>query len=96
MKKVKTNPEIIIRKIEIFESLKKAASQSSFNKIILLTPKEVCELLHISSRTLQSWRDVKTLSYIQIGRIILYRVEDIIACLDQHYVKTLSWRKSHE
>lgn len=95
-KKSSSEPDALIRKIEQVESLKKEASQSSFSKIILLTPKEVCELLRISSRTLQSWRDVKTLSYIQIGRIILYRVEDIIACLDQHYVKTLSWRKSHE
>lgn len=96
MNKEKVSPDFLIRKIEMVESLKKEASQSSFNKIILLTPKEVCELLHISSRTLQSWRDVKTLSYIQIGRIILYRVEDIISCLDQHYVKTLSRRTSHE
>ena len=95
-KKISTEPDVLIRKIEQVESLKKEASQSSFSKIILLTPKEVCELLHISSRTLQSWRDVKTLSYIQIGRIILYRVEDIISCLDQHDLKTLSRRTSHE
>jgi hypothetical protein len=79
MKKVKTNPEIIIRKIEIFERLKKAASQSSFNKIILLTQKKYvnCSTFH---RGLYSHGEMfKTLSYIQIGRIILYRVEDIIA-----------------
>lgn len=90
------DPDTIIRKIEMVESLKKEASQSSFNKIILLTPKEVCELLHISARSLQTWRDLKILSYIQIGRKIFFRVEDVIAYLDQHYVKSLSRRTSHE
>ena len=96
MKKNVCDPDSVIRKIEVIESLKKAATQSNFDKIILLTPKEVCELLHISARSLQTWRDLKTLSYIQIGRKIFFRVEDVIAYLDQHYVKSLSRRTSHE
>jgi len=96
MKKNDFAPDTIIRKIEMVESLKKEASQSSFNKIILLTPKEVCELLQISARTCQSYRDQRILAFIQIGRKVYFRVEDVIAYLDQHYVKTLSRRTSHE
>jgi len=78
------------------ESLKKESSQSSFNKIILLTPKEVCELLQISARTCQSYRDQRILAFIQIGRKVYFRVDDIIAYLDQHHVKSYSGRTSHE
>jgi len=96
MNKVKNDPDKLIRKIELFESLKKAATQSHFDKIILLTPKEVCELLQISARTCQNYRDQRILAFIQIGRKIYFRVEDIIAYLDQFHVKPLSWRKGHE
>lgn len=96
MKKNECAPDTIIRKVEMIESLKKEASQSSFNKIILLTPKEVCELLQISARTCQSYRDQRILAFIQIGRKVYFRVEDVIAYLDQHYVKSLSRRTSHE
>lgn len=78
------------------ESLKKAAAQSNFDKVILLSPKEVCELLNISARTCQSYRDQRILAFIQIGRKIYFRVDDIIAYLDQHYVKSYSWRNDHE
>jgi excisionase family DNA binding protein len=91
-----TKPDTIFGKIEKIESLKKEAAQSNFNKIILLTPKEVCELLHISARTCQSYRDQRILAFIQVGRKIYFRVEDIIAYLDQHHIKSDSWRKGYE
>jgi excisionase family DNA binding protein len=94
--KTHSEPDVLIRKIEQVESLKKEASQSSFNKIILLTPKEVCELLQISARTCQSYRDQRIIAFIQIGRKVYFRIEDVIAYLDQHYVKSLSRRTSHE
>lgn len=42
-----------------------------------LDNKTVCELLHISPRTLQSYRDNRTLPYSQIGRKCYYKAEDI-------------------
>jgi excisionase family DNA binding protein len=56
------------------------------NGEIYLSGQEVCELLHISKRTLQQYRDDKILPYIQIGGKIIFRQSDILAVLEQNYV----------
>lgn len=38
-----------------------------------LTNREVCQLLRISSRTLQNWRDTGKIPFIQIKGKILYK-----------------------
>ena len=38
-----------------------------------LTNREVCQLLRISSRTLQNWRDTGKIPFIKLKRKILYR-----------------------
>lgn len=42
-----------------------------------LTNREVCQLLRISSRTLQNWRDTGKISFIRIKGKILYRESGI-------------------
>ncbi len=37
-----------------------------------LTNREVCQLLHISSRTLQNWRDTGKIPFIRLKGKILY------------------------
>jgi hypothetical protein len=44
---------------------------------------EVCELLQISRRTLQSYRDNGILPYSQIGRKCYYKVADIENLINQ-------------
>ena len=44
---------------------------------------DVCELLQISKRTLQSYRDNGILPYSQIGRKCYYRVSDIENLISQ-------------
>ncbi len=44
---------------------------------------EVCELLHTSKRTLQSYRDSGILPYSQIGRKCYYKVVDIENLINQ-------------
>jgi len=44
---------------------------------------EVCELLQISRRTLQSYRDNGVLPYSQIGRKCYYKVTDIENLINQ-------------
>lgn len=56
------------------------------NGEIYLSGQEVCELLHISKRTLQQYRDDKILPYIQIGGKIIFRQSDILAVLEQNYI----------
>jgi excisionase family DNA binding protein len=51
-----------------------------------LTSEEVCHLLAISKRTLQSYRDRGILPYAQIGRKIYYKASDIDDYFDAHYI----------
>lgn len=48
---------------------------------------EVCELLQISARTLQSYRDKGTLHYSQIGRKCYYKTTDIEQLVSQSQIK---------
>jgi len=53
-----------------------------------LTSDEICRLLMISKRTLQSYRDRRILPFAQIGRKIYYKSSDIDEYLDRHYIKS--------
>lgn len=46
-----------------------------------LTNREVCQLLHISSRTLQNWRDTGKISFIRLKGKILYLESEIVKLL---------------
>lgn len=46
---------------------------------------DVCELLHISKRTLQSYRDKGILPFSQTGAKIYYKASDIQKHLEKHY-----------
>ena len=46
---------------------------------------DVCELLHLSPRPLQSYRDKGILPFSQIGAKIYYKASDIQKHLDKHY-----------
>lgn len=48
---------------------------------------ETCQLLKISKRTLQAYRDNGILPFSQIGGKIYFRVTDIEAHLNRHYQK---------
>lgn len=43
-----------------------------------LTNREVCQLLRISSRTLQNWRDTGKIPFIQLKGKILYKESEIL------------------
>lgn len=42
-----------------------------------LTNREVCQLLRISSRTLQNWRDTGKISFIKLRGKILYKNSEL-------------------
>jgi excisionase family DNA binding protein len=48
---------------------------------------EVCQLLKISKRTLQAYRDNQILGFSQIGGKIYFRASDIEEHLKKHYHK---------
>jgi len=55
--------------------------------IVLFTTDQVCEILKISKRTCQSYRDRKIITFIQYGRKILYTEESLKAFLEAHHIK---------
>lgn len=60
------------------------------NGEIYLSGHDVCELLHISKRTLQQYRDDKILPYIQIGGKIIFKQSDLLSALEQNYVTNVT------
>jgi excisionase family DNA binding protein len=54
---------------------------------------EACQLLKISKRTLQSYRDNGILPFSQIGGKIYFRASDIESHLNRHYVKAFNSKK---
>ena len=61
---------------------------------VYLTGEEVCKLLRLSTRTLQDYRDNRTIAYCKIGGKILYKQSDIQAMLERHYnpIPKKPWR----
>lgn len=47
-----------------------------------LTIREVCQLLRISSRTLQNWRDTGKIPFVRLKRKILYRESEMLILLE--------------
>jgi hypothetical protein len=52
-----------------------------------LNNREVCELLKISRRTLQSYRDTGILPYSQIGHKCYYRTSDVEQIINGQQIK---------
>ena len=52
---------------------------------VYLSGEGVCQLLRLSTRTLQEYRDNGTITYYKIGGKILYRQSDIQTMLERHY-----------
>jgi predicted site-specific integrase-resolvase len=50
-----------------------------------LNNKDVCKLLHISSRTLQEYRDKGTIAFIRLEGKNLYKQSDIDKLLEDNY-----------
>ncbi len=59
---------------------------------IWLDIQEACQLLKISKRTLQSYRDNGILPFSQIGGKIYFRSADIEEHLNRHYNKAFNKR----
>lgn len=60
-----------------------------FNGERFLTDKELSDLLKISRRCLQDYRDQGRIPYIQLGGKILYKVSDIEKLLEDNYHEAL-------
>ena len=54
---------------------------------------ETCELLKISRRTLQNYRDNGILPFSQVGGKIYFKVSDLEEHLQRHYVKAFNKKR---
>jgi excisionase family DNA binding protein len=77
----------IVKRLEaINEKLNKEKGTSPLSDV-WMDNQDVCELLHISKRTLQHYRDSGKLPFSQIGAKIYYKASDIDAFLQSNYTK---------
>ncbi|KAA6324984.1 hypothetical protein EZS27_025752 [termite gut metagenome] len=71
------------QRFEDFAKQVKALCGENLDKEKWLTGNDVCELLQISARSLQSYRDNGTLPYSQIGHKCYYKASDIEQLINQ-------------
>lgn len=77
----------IVKRLEaINEKLNKEKGTTPLQEV-WMDNQDVCELLHISKRTLQHYRDSGKLPFSQIGAKIYYKASDIDAFLQSNYSK---------
>lgn len=84
--------EIISNINEIRSNLNNKGSNSPLSET-WLDIQETCQLLKISKRTLQSYRDNGILPFSQIGGKIYFRAADIEDHLRKHYIKAFNPKK---
>jgi hypothetical protein len=72
---------------EMLDSIRQALKNQSphLNVEKFLTNKDICRMLHVSSRTLQEWRDTGIVPFIQIKGKILYQQSEMLKVLNSAY-----------
>ena len=75
----------ILQKLENIEyTLKKI----QYNNDVFLDNQEFLQVMNISQRTAQQWRNSGVISFSQIGAKIYYRFSDIEELLNKNYKKS--------
>lgn len=82
--------EQIISALNGIESL--ILESKKFEKIFF-DNQEFCQLMNISKRTAQNWRDSGIVSYSQIGAKLYYSMSDIQQIININHVKSLILKK---
>ena len=77
--------EAIIKKID---EVKTSLDEKQKNpKDVFVDNQEFLQLMNISKRTAQTWRDEGVVSFSQIGSKIYYRMSDVEKLLEKNYNK---------
>ena len=74
---------------------KKLEEKQKSPKDIFLDNQEFLQLMNISKRTAQTWRDSGIISFSQIGSKIYYRMSDVKILLDKHYKTAFTINKGN-
>jgi len=73
---------------KVSEISEKVDAISRRNRIpTILSTGDVCELLHLSSRTVQRYRDQGLIHFIQVGRKICYTSDSLNEFMKSHHIK---------
>jgi hypothetical protein len=80
--------EDLVNRLDILN--KKLEENQKKSEDDFLDNQEFSQLLKISKRTSQTWRDEGKISFSQIGSKIYYKMSDVQRLLDTHYRKSFS------
>lgn len=74
---------------ELLDTIKQALQNRTphLNGEKFLSNLDVCRMLHVSSRTLQDWRDTGKIPFIQIKGKILYKESEFAKWLERNMVQ---------
>ena len=78
--------ELVVRMDEIKSALTEKQKEP---KDVFLDNQDFLQLMNISKRTAQSWRDEGIISFSQVGAKIYYRFSDIEQLLNKNYKKAI-------
>ena len=74
---------------------KKLEEKQKNPKDTFLDNQEFLQLMNISKRTAQTWRDEGVISFSQIGSKIYYRMSDVQKLLDNNYRKAFTTKRNN-
>ena len=75
----------LVNRLDILNN--KLEEKSKTPQETFLDNQEFIQLMHISKRTAQTWRDEGKISFSQIGSKIYYKMKDVEVLLDKNYNK---------
>ena len=74
--------------IEQLNNIEQKLKKIQYNNDVFLDNQEFLQVMNISKRTAQSWRDEGIISFSQVGSKIYYRFSDIEELLNKNYKKS--------
>jgi hypothetical protein len=83
---IKENAEINILLNKMDEIIKTIDKNNSKKEIKFLDNQEFIQLMNISKRTAQTWRDEGIVAFSQVGGKIYYQMKDIDALLENNLI----------
>lgn len=75
----------ILERLTRMEALLKV--KQSAPEDVFVDNQEFLQIMNISKRTAQSWRDLKIIAFSQVGNKIYYKLADIISLLERNRIE---------
>ncbi len=85
--------DIISKKLSEIEARLSQISKGLYSNTEWLTSEEVCQMLKISKKTLQNYRDKGIIPFSKIANRTYYKRADIENCLEESYSSVFSGRR---